>query len=51
MTDHRIGFTSNGVDRVMEGEGLETIVAELVSDDEKNRLDVFLKKLVSKSSS
>jgi peptide chain release factor 1 len=37
VTDHRIGFTINKLDRVMEGE-LEEIIDELINEDQKRKL-------------
>jgi peptide chain release factor 1 len=49
VSDHRIGYTGNGVDRFMEGETLDDLITELVSGDEKSRLETFLRNLVSKT--
>ncbi len=37
VTDHRIGFTTKQLDRVMEGE-LDEIIEALISEDQKQRL-------------
>ncbi len=37
VTDHRIGFTSNNLDRVMNGD-LENIIEALITEDQKLRL-------------
>lgn len=37
VTDHRIGFTINKLDRVMEGE-LEDIIEALINEDQKRKL-------------
>ena len=37
VTDHRIGFTTNTLDRVMEGE-LEDIIEALIHFDQEQRL-------------
>ncbi|HPE14838.1 MAG TPA: peptide chain release factor 1 [Bacilli bacterium] len=37
VTDHRIGFTINKLDRVMEGE-LEEIIEALINEDQKRKL-------------
>ncbi|HEY7611038.1 MAG TPA: peptide chain release factor 1 [Alphaproteobacteria bacterium] len=38
VTDHRIGLTLHKIDRVMEGEALDEIVAALITHDEAERL-------------
>ena len=38
VTDHRIGFTINKLDRVMEGE-LEEIITALINEDQKRKLE------------
>ena len=38
VTDHRIGFTINKLDRVMEGE-LEEIIEALINEDQKRKLE------------
>ena len=37
LTDHRIGFTINKLDRVMEGE-LEEVIEALINEDQKRKL-------------
>ena len=37
VTDHRIGFTVNKLDRVMEGE-LDEIIEALINEDQKRKL-------------
>ncbi len=37
VTDHRIGFTTNTLDRVMEGE-LDDIIAALIHFDQEQKL-------------
>ncbi len=39
VTDHRIGFTINKLDRVMEGE-LEEIIEALINEDQKRKLEL-----------
>ena len=39
VTDHRIGFTINKLDRVMEGE-LEEIIDALINEDQKRKLEL-----------
>ena len=50
MTDHRIGVTVNGVDRVLEGETLDNFLVALYEQDEKERLDLFLQTLIKPKS-
>ena len=38
LTDHRIGFSINQLDRVMEGK-LEDVIAALWADDERRKLE------------
>ncbi len=38
VTDHRIGFTINKLDRVMEGE-LEEVIEALINEDQKRKLE------------
>ena len=38
VTDHRIGFTINKLDRVMEGE-LDDIIEALINEDQKRKLE------------
>jgi len=47
ITDHRVGFTITGVERVLNGETLGSIVDELQEKDKLERLQVFLDKLTS----
>ena len=42
MTDHRIGLSVNGLERIMSGEGLSTITDALNVNDEKERLIDFM---------
>ncbi len=42
---HRIGLTITGVDRVMQGIELKTMVDALVEHDKKERLEKFVKSL------
>ena len=37
VTDHRIGFTTKNLDRVMEGE-LDEIIEALITEDQKRKL-------------
>jgi len=46
VTDHRVGVTITGVDRVMQGPELQTIIDALVESDKKDRLEKFVKSLV-----
>ena len=39
VTDHRIGFTTKQLDRVMEGE-LDEIIEALITEDQKRKLEV-----------
>ena len=45
VTDHRIGFTVNGVDRVVSGENLSSLTDALGEYDEKEKLGNFLQKI------
>ena len=47
ITDHRVGLSITGVDRVLSGENLDTIVTELMEDDRAKRLEGFLKQLAA----
>ena len=47
MTDHRISFSVNGVDRVMSGESLSSITEALCAFDEKEKLTNFLANIPS----
>ena len=38
ITDHRIGFTSMNLDRIMDG-GLEVIIEALINEDQKRKLE------------
>jgi peptide chain release factor 1 len=42
ITDHRIGFSTIGVERVMSGENLDQILTSLIVADEKERLENFI---------
>lgn len=42
MTDHRIGLSVNGLERIMSGEDLSTITDALNVNDEKERLVDFM---------
>jgi peptide chain release factor 1 len=46
VTDHRVGLTISGVDRVLSGVDLQTIVEALVADEKKQRLENFVASLV-----
>jgi peptide chain release factor 1 len=47
VTDHRVGVTVQGCDRVMDGEdSFDRIVSDLVVHDEKERLSAFLSSLL-----
>ena len=39
VTDHRIGFTTKQLDRVMEGD-LDEIIEALIMEDQKRKLEV-----------
>jgi peptide chain release factor 1 len=47
VTDHRANFTTNGVERVLEGENLDVIVDALLAADERVRVESFLENLVN----
>ena len=50
MSDHRIGFTGNGVDRYLNATPvLDELIEALVGEDEKQKLEHFLKTMISKS--
>jgi protein subunit release factor A len=49
VTDHRVGCTATGVDRVMAGIGLDSILDALLAADEDDRLKNFIENLESKS--
>lgn len=49
VTDHRIGVTIPGVMRVVSGEHLDELIEVLVSSDESERVENFLKKAVRNS--
>ena len=38
LTDHRIGFTSMNLDRIMDG-GLEVVIEALINEDQKRKLE------------
>ena len=46
VTDHRVSHPHLGVDRVLSGEDLQTIIDALIADDRKQRLEAFVKTLV-----
>ena len=39
VTDHRIGFTTKQLDRVMEGD-IDEIIEALIMEDQKRKLEV-----------
>lgn len=43
VTDHRIGLSTTGVERIMLGESLDNILTSLIVADEKERLENFIK--------
>ena len=45
ITDHRVGLSLTGVERVLSGEQLDDIMRALVEDDRARRLQAFLMKL------
>jgi peptide chain release factor 1 len=45
VTDHRVGVSLAGVERLMNGESLTTILDALYEADEKDRLEQFLEAL------
>ena len=48
MSDHRIGFTGSGVDRYLNAAPvLDELIEALVSEDEKQKLEQFLKTMIS----
>ena len=47
VSDHRIGLTIQGVDRVMGGSALGLFVDQLMEIDEKQQLENFLKNIES----
>jgi protein subunit release factor A len=42
LTDHRIGFTVNGLRAIMEGDDLELVIGALKKDLEERRLESLL---------
>jgi protein subunit release factor A len=46
ITDHRVGFSVNGIDRFMNGESLDQIVDKLRDEDDKKRLEDFVESIV-----
>jgi peptide chain release factor 1 len=38
VTDHRINLTLHGIDRVMQGEGLDEIVSQLITENQASQL-------------
>ena len=42
LTDHRIGFTVNGLQAIMEGDDLELVIGALKRDLEARRLESLL---------
>jgi len=45
VTDHRVGVSITGVERVLQGVELQTLVDALVEDEKKQRLEKFVKSL------
>jgi peptide chain release factor 1 len=45
VTDHRVGVSITGVERVLQGVELQTLVDALVEDEKKERLEKFVKSL------
>lgn len=48
VTDHRISASVIGVERVLNGEYLQTIIEQLVQNEEKERVNLFTAELISK---
>lgn len=42
MTDHRLGLSVKNLDRVMEGDGIEEIINQLVQSYQESRLEEAL---------
>ncbi|CAE7798089.1 prfA [Symbiodinium microadriaticum] len=49
ITDHRIGLSTTGVERVMSGENLDHILTCLLVADEEERLENFMKQQTQKA--
>jgi peptide chain release factor 1 len=47
VTDHRVGLTLQGVDRVLSGLTLDNFVVKLIEIEAKQKLESFLKSLDS----
>ena len=47
VTDHRIGLTVQGIDRVMSGLALDGFLHQLVATDETQRLETLFKSIES----
>ena len=47
VTDHRIGLTVQGIDRVMSGLALDGFLHQLVATDEMQRLETLFKSIES----
>ena len=47
VTDHRVGITVTGVERVLIGDSLDTILIALYENDEKEKLENFLEGLAT----
>lgn len=45
VTDHRIGLTVNGIDRILAGENFSTLTDALTVYDEKEKLAQFLERI------
>jgi len=47
ITDHRVNLSVTGVERVLDGENLDTLVEALLENDKKSRLERFLDELTT----
>ncbi len=43
MTDHRIGFSSNGLENILSGEGFDVIVEAMKKDYAERRMGALLR--------
>ena len=48
MTDHRVGFSIAGVERVLNADSITPIIEALTVADERERLEFFLESLERK---
>lgn len=42
MTDHRLGLSVKNLENIMEGDGIEQIIDQLVRNDQESRLEEAL---------